>query len=65
MSPDAVSLFASDPGGSRSTGYQVHIKVVFDQETEHVIQMLENTVLVLKEEKGELIILRSKRKASL
>jgi len=61
MSPDAVALFDSRPDDPDSTGYQVHIKTVLDNETKQRLQNIaEKHSLALREEKGKVIIYQPK-----
>jgi hypothetical protein len=61
MSPDSVTLFNSKPDDLDSTGYQVHIKTVLDNETKQRLQNIaEKHSLALKEEEGKLVIYQPK-----
>jgi hypothetical protein len=61
MSPDSVTLYNSKPDDSLSTGYQVHIKTVLDDETKQQLQNIaEKHSLALKEEKGKVVIYKPK-----
>ena len=60
MSPDSVALIHS-MDDQNSTGYQVHIKTVLDSETKQQLRNIaEKHNLVLKEEKGKVIIYKPK-----
>jgi hypothetical protein len=64
MSPDSITLFNSRPDDRDSTGYQVHIKTVLDNETKQRLQNIaEKHSLALKEEKGKLVIYQPKEVA--
>ena len=61
MSPDSITLFNSRPDDPDSTGYQVHIKTVLDNETKQRLQNIaEKHSLALKEEKGKVVIYQPK-----
>jgi hypothetical protein len=61
MSPDAVALFDSRPDDPDSTGYQVHIKAVLDNETKQRLQNIaEKHSLALREENGKVVIYQPK-----
>jgi len=61
MSPDSVTLFNSKPDDLDSTGYQVHIKAVLDNETKQRLQNIaEKHSLALREENGKVVIYQPK-----
>jgi hypothetical protein len=62
MSPDSVTLFNSKPDDLDSTGYQVHIKAVLDNETKQRLQNIaEKHSLALREEKGNSLSISLKK----
>ncbi len=61
MSPNAVALFDSRPDDPDSTGYQVHIKTILDNETKQRLQNIaEKHSLALREENGKVVIYQPK-----
>jgi hypothetical protein len=61
MSPDSITLFNSKPDDLDSTGYQVHIKTVLDNETKQRLQNIaEKHSLALREENGKVVIYQPK-----
>jgi hypothetical protein len=61
MSLDSITLFNSKPDDPQSTGYQMHIKTVLDNETKQRLQNIaKKHSLALREEKGKVIIYQPK-----
>jgi hypothetical protein len=58
LSPYSVSLVMSRPDDQRSVGYQLHIHIALDQETEQQIRSIASkNCLAIHREKGEAIII--------
>lgn len=61
MLAESVTLVESQPGNRLSVGYQVHIKIVLDKETELQVQNIAKKLnLELKKERDKIIIYKPK-----
>jgi hypothetical protein len=58
LSPDSVSLVKSRPEDQLSVGYQLHIEMAVDSETEHQLRFITSKHgLSIHQEKGQRIII--------
>lgn len=61
VSPDSVELVDSQPNDERCTGYQLHIQLVLDNETEIQIRAIASKYcFALREENGKVVIYQPK-----
>jgi hypothetical protein len=61
MSPEIVELINSQPDDQFSTGYQLHIQTLLDQQTKQQIRLIAaKRRLALKEENGRVVIYQPK-----
>lgn len=61
MSPDAVALVNSRPDDPLSTGCQVHIRAVLDNQTKQQVRNIaQKHSLAVREEKGTVVIYEPK-----
>jgi hypothetical protein len=61
MSPDSVQLVNSQPNDQHCIGYQLHIQMVLDNETEAQIRNIAlKYCFALRQEKGKVVIYQPK-----